>query len=206
MASIKLYYFNSAGRGECLRLLLAASGKDWEDVRFTGEDWPNKYKAEAPFGQAPFLEYKGKKYGQSVAIATFLAREFGFGGKTNLESLRIDEVVQLCQDLIACMVKMYYEKDEAKKAEILEKLKNEDAPKFFGFFEKLLEESGTGYFVGKQLTLADFAVYDVVVNAIQGPMLKLTGADEKFPLIRAVCHKVADHPKVKEYLAKQKAS
>lgn len=32
---------------------------------------------EAPFGQGPYLEYNGKKYGQSIAIASFLAREFG---------------------------------------------------------------------------------------------------------------------------------
>ena len=33
--------------------------------------------SEAPFGQAPFLEYNGKKYGQSSAIAAFFANEFG---------------------------------------------------------------------------------------------------------------------------------
>lgn len=43
MASIKLFYFESRGRGELLRLLLAASGVEWEDIRFSWEEWP-KFK------------------------------------------------------------------------------------------------------------------------------------------------------------------
>ena len=46
MAGFKLYYFNFWGLGETCRLLLAASGRDWEDIRFTREEWHNtdKYK------------------------------------------------------------------------------------------------------------------------------------------------------------------
>ena len=46
MAGFKLYYFNFWGRGEICRLLLAASCRDWEDIRFTKEEWHNtdKYK------------------------------------------------------------------------------------------------------------------------------------------------------------------
>jgi glutathione S-transferase len=33
--------------------------------------------SEAPYGQLPYLEYKGKTYAQSLAIAAFLAKEFG---------------------------------------------------------------------------------------------------------------------------------
>ena len=32
---------------------------------------------EAPYGQVPYIVYKGKKYGQSIAIATFIARKLG---------------------------------------------------------------------------------------------------------------------------------
>ena len=43
MPSYKIYYFDSAGLGEILRLMLADQGIDFEDVRFNQEDWP-KYK------------------------------------------------------------------------------------------------------------------------------------------------------------------
>ena len=32
---------------------------------------------DAPYGQLPYVIYNGKKYGQSVALASFFAREFG---------------------------------------------------------------------------------------------------------------------------------
>lgn len=31
----------------------------------------------APYGQVPYMIYKGKKYGQSIPIATFIARKLG---------------------------------------------------------------------------------------------------------------------------------
>ena len=44
MAGFKLYYFNFWGRADICRLLLAASGRDWEDIRFTKEEWHNTDK------------------------------------------------------------------------------------------------------------------------------------------------------------------
>ncbi|KAK7459682.1 hypothetical protein BaRGS_00038985 [Batillaria attramentaria] len=43
--SIKLYYLHLTCRAEVCRLLLAASGVEWEDVRFPYADWP-KFKPE----------------------------------------------------------------------------------------------------------------------------------------------------------------
>ena len=40
MPSYKLTYFNGRGRGEIARMLLAASGKKFEDVRIEFSDWP----------------------------------------------------------------------------------------------------------------------------------------------------------------------
>nr|KAG5687206.1 hypothetical protein BaRGS_006827 [Batillaria attramentaria] len=112
--SIKLYYLHLTCRAEVCRLLLAASGVEWEDVRFPYADWP-KFKPAAPFGKCPYMDYNGKIYGEAVAIANFLAREFGFAGKTNLESLRIDEVVHLGQDVFLCYHNIFYEEDQTKK-------------------------------------------------------------------------------------------
>jgi glutathione S-transferase len=42
MPSYKLYYFNAMGRAEISRLLFAAAGVKYEDVRVEGPDWPKK--------------------------------------------------------------------------------------------------------------------------------------------------------------------
>ncbi|PVD21607.1 hypothetical protein C0Q70_17406 [Pomacea canaliculata] len=201
MANVKLFYFDSAGRAELIRLVLTAAKVEFDDVRFQGDDWPAKYKPVAPFGQAPFVEYNGKKYGQSIAIAKFFARENGLYGANNLEAFRIDEVVGLVQDFFTVLVKIFLEQDPAKKEEIKATMEKDDAPKFLRFFQKLLQENGTGYFVGDKLSLADLIVYDMVTQ------LQKTfnfDASTDFPEIKALVDKVASDENIKTYIDSKK--
>jgi glutathione S-transferase len=55
MVKYKLHYFDARGRAELIRLIFAAAGKKFEDVRFQREVWQD-YKPMSPTGQAPFLE------------------------------------------------------------------------------------------------------------------------------------------------------
>ncbi|KAH9508180.1 Glutathione S-transferase 1 [Bulinus truncatus] len=196
--NIKLTYFNGRGRAEVSRLVLAVAGQKYEDVRLAGDQWA-ALKPKTPFGQLPVLEVDGKSFGQSLAIATYLAREFNLYGKTNLDGLKIDQVVQLCTDFQNAGSKAYYEKDEAKKAELLKNLKEVEAPKYLGFFEKLLKENGSGYFVGSSLTLADLLVYDLVFNYQQRSAVNTEG----YPLLQAFYKKVDNHDKIKAYVSKR---
>ncbi len=51
-------------------------------------------------GCLPELEYDGHKIGQSMAIARFLAREFGLVGKSNLEAAQMDAIIDLGIDMM----------------------------------------------------------------------------------------------------------
>lgn len=42
MAEIKFVYFDLRARGEPVRLVLAAAGKQWNDVRISFEQWPQE--------------------------------------------------------------------------------------------------------------------------------------------------------------------
>ena len=39
MPSFKLIYFNARGGGELSRLVFAAAGEEYEDIRLSGDDW-----------------------------------------------------------------------------------------------------------------------------------------------------------------------
>ncbi|XP_059143205.1 glutathione S-transferase 1-like [Physella acuta] len=199
LKNIKLYYFDAQGRAELTRIILAAAGVKYEDIRYTFQTWPAE-KSKMPFGQLPVISVDGKMFGQSLAIATFVAKEAGFYPKNNLDGLKVDQVVQLGVDFQTAAVKAFFEKDEAKKSVYEKELKEVEVPKYLDIFEKLLKESGTGYFVGTTLTLADFCIYDLVAMMIGRGVLSTS----KHPLVDGLVKKIESNPNVKTYLANRK--
>jgi glutathione S-transferase len=178
---------------------MAAGAIPYEDKRLTHDQWATE-KPNTPFGQAPVLEVDSHRFAQSIAIATYLAREANLYGKNSLEGLQIDQVINLGADFLNAAVKAFFEKDEAQKAELLKNVKEVEAPKYLAFFEKLLKESGTGFFVGNSITFADIFVYDLCYNFGQRKMLATDG----HPLVEALIKKVESHDKIKAYLATRK--
>ena len=121
MSNIKLTYFNGRGRGETARLILAFAGKDYEDRRISFgkttirmiiiltdliliDDMPS-IKPSLPYGQVPVLEVDGVNICQSMAIARFLANEYGLTGNSSLVKAQIDEVVDVINDVQNAMVR-----------------------------------------------------------------------------------------------------
>nr|KAG5698212.1 hypothetical protein BaRGS_030575 [Batillaria attramentaria] len=200
MASIKLVYFDIRGRAEFIRLVLEAAGQTYEDERVQFADWET-VKPTTPHGSLPYLVYNGKVYGQSGAIAAFLAREFGLYGKTNLDGLRIDEVHGLWEDQMPNIFKYRWIKDETKKAECLKKALEEDLPKYFGIYENMLKDNGgSGYLVGNSVSLGDLYLYDLQDNLLQ---LK-KDALKDYPLMQKLRQNVESQPLIKAYLARRK--
>ena len=114
MSTYKLTYFNGRGLGEASRLIFAAAGQKYEDVRVERDQWPTK-KAEMPLGQIPVLEFDGVKLPQSTSIARFLAKQFQLAGKDNFDQAKVDAVVDTITDLVVKFIPIFMEKDEAKK-------------------------------------------------------------------------------------------
>nr|ABF67507.1 glutathione-S-transferase isoform 2 [Haliotis discus discus] len=184
MSQYKLIYLDFRGRGELSRLLFALAGQEYEDVRFKREDWP-AVKDKYIFGRIPVLEVDGKQYGQSMAIASFLAKRFGFHGSTDVEVLEVDQVLGIVGDIRAALVRAFLERDEGRKAEIVTENKETNIPRFLGFLETVLKNNNTGYYVGDKLAYADVAAFDDLFAArIEESLM------ERFPLVKANSEKV----------------
>ncbi|XP_046575234.1 probable glutathione S-transferase 7 [Haliotis rubra] len=197
MPQYKLIYFDFRGRGELSRLLFVLAGQEYEDVRIKMKDWPAQ-KGKYVFGRLPVLEVDGKQYGQSMAIANFLARRFGLHGKTDVEILEVDQVNGIVADILAVLVPVFLEKDEAKKAELAKENNETNIPKFLGFLETVLKNNNTGFFVGSKIGYADVAVFDVLDAAGA-----LKGLVDGFPLVKANVEKVKSNARIAQYLAKR---
>ncbi|KAK7093966.1 glutathione S-transferase-like [Littorina saxatilis] len=199
MSGIKLTYFDGRGRGEISRLLLTAAGQKFEDVRITFDQWP-ALKAKSKFNVLPNLQYNGKTYGQSMAIAQFLAREFGMYGKDNEEALRVDEAVHILTDVRTTMMKIMFEKDAAKKEELVTGAK-ESIPKALKFLDELAVANGKkGFIAGSKLSIADLLLLDSLDTAKKViPEISLNG----LPELQKVMRSVEATPSIKSYLAKR---
>lgn len=202
MSNYKLYYFPLRGRGELIRLLFAAAGQDYEDIRITFEEWPKK-KETITTGQLPTFEVDGQQICQSLAIARYLAREFGYAGKSNIEQALVDQVVDTVNDYLGDFYKAWFGDADKKKTEV-GKYVNETTPKTLKCIEKWLKDNngGDGFFVGSSVTIADLLVYEALTNVIQIDSKVL----DAFPKVAAHRKRVAILPKLKEYLEKRPKS
>ncbi|XP_072038015.1 hematopoietic prostaglandin D synthase-like [Amphiura filiformis] len=203
MPSYKLTYFNGRGRGENARMMFAAAGVPYEDNRIEFKDWP-QMKASTPLGSLPILEVDGKqKLVESKAINRYMAREFGFYGKDNMESTRIDIVTEIIDDIWLKLVDAMFENDEAKKEEQLNKIFTETAPKKLEFLEQFLGENdeGKSYFVGKSITFADIDF----IHAMSYYLLpgKNDNGLDKYPKLKALLERASAHEKIAAWIAER---
>ncbi|CAJ0605917.1 unnamed protein product [Cylicocyclus nassatus] len=199
MVHYKLTYFDSRGSAEIIRQIFALAGQDYEDVRLTQEEWP-KHKAEMPFGQMPVLDIDGKQLAQSAAIARFLARKFGFAGKTPYEEAVVDSIVDQFKDFTAeirpsLRVVMGFEQGDKDK--LAKDVLFPARDKFFGFMTKFLKQNKSGYLVGDSLTFADLYLAEHSAEFAK----KMPSIYDGFPEIKAHAVKVHSNPALKKWLA-----
>jgi len=154
MSKIKLTHYNARGRAETIRLVLAYAGKEFEDKRIAPEDMPS-LKPSLPFGQLPVLEIDGDTIGQSMAIARFLANQYGIAGSSNLVKAQVDEVVDVMNDVQDAMYGTFFEKDEKVKAEKIKKVKEETIPNSLANLEKVMKARGGQFFAGNCFSWAE---------------------------------------------------
>jgi hypothetical protein len=100
---LKLYYFNTPGKGECVRLLCTYSNLDFEDVRISSDDLGNlKKEGKLVFGQVPALEVDGKNVlVQSAAIMRYLGKLTGLYPSCPLQAAKVDAIIDQENDLFS---------------------------------------------------------------------------------------------------------
>jgi len=202
MTSYKLTYFNVRARAEVIRLIFAAAGVEYEDVRITRDQWP-ALKPETPFGQLPMLEVDGQKLSQSIACARYLARKFNLAGKTEMDQARGDMLIDCFIDSIEPLIKFFKEADETKKAEVKKKYVEEQLPAYLTSLEALLSANhgGDKFFVGDELTWIDLAFLnhvDWLTHVCENPLSnhqKLAALKERVEKVPNIAKWIEERPK-----------
>lgn len=198
----KFYYYKATGRGNQVRLTMAAAGVEWEDVFPTGfPPTPEEKQAWRDIGKnsttnVPMLVMEdGTVYTQSLAVVRTVAR-MGDGSlmpKEDKDLYVFDKIIADADDLRTLAYKSFPSWGCPQKNVnnyILNVL-----PVHLGNLERQL----TGdYFVGNSLTAADICAYDAIVSFGSS---RVTGALDKFPKLQAFVSRVESQPNISKYMA-----
>jgi len=198
MPTYKLHYFNAMGRAELIRFVFAQAGVPYEDIRLTSEQWA-EFKPKTPYGQMPVLEVDGKMLAGSGPIERFLAEQYGLAGSNAFENADIASILDVIVDLGQRLIQYFYEKDEARKAELKKGLEETHIPKYLGALEKraAANNSADGWIYGAKVTYADFGVY------LEGAyLLKVMSQNvlDNYPALKKLRESVEKLPNIAKWL------
>lgn len=201
MSDYKLTYFDGLGLAELIRLIFVQAEVSFKDVRIDDKDW-DTIKPTVTYGVLPTLETEGQTFFQSIAIARYLARKFGLAGKTELEHLKVDIVIDTFEDAYKPISAYYrFEDGDKRKEELKNTYANETLPRFLGTLEKLLKSNKNGdeYFVGDSLTWADLHIIDFVPRVER--LVKIKVPLENYPKLKNLYERVSNQPKIANWIA-----
>ena len=151
-----LTYFDVRGRAEVVRLILEETATPYRERRVQVSEWP-ALKPSLPFGQLPTYEDGDLHIVQSHAIYRYLARKHNLYGTNEREHVRVDIVEEAFVDAQNTIGGFYWNPDFATKRDEFEA---STLPDLLGKLQRLLEQNtASDYWVGKQLTLADFVAW-----------------------------------------------
>lgn len=181
------------------RLIFVVAGVDFEDVRIPDDKWQS-LKPKMPFGMLPILEVDGQVICQSKAIARFLAHRFGLVGKTDMENVRLDMIVECLEDSNAPIVKMFLEPDLTKRAALKKMYAEVQMPEHYRNLENMLKanKGGDGFFIGDKLTWADLYFIHICTRA---PIHNIHLDWSKYPKLKALRKRVESIPKIAAHIA-----
>ncbi|KAL7547011.1 hypothetical protein ACHAWF_010335 [Thalassiosira exigua] len=200
--SAKLYYYQATGRGHAIRLALAASNIEFEDVYATFPPSEEQKAAWRKIGgnsttNVPMLQMPdGTVYTQSQAVMRAVGRMGGLMPADDASLYRTDKLMCDADDLRSASYKCF--KFWGAPQSACDEFIATVLPNHLGNLERQLKEPGTKYFVGDSLTLADLACYDAVVNFGSN---RHPPALDTFPELKAWKERVEAHEGINKYLA-----
>lgn len=195
MSSLKLTYFDLAGRAEPIRLAFAIAGIDFEDERIPFAEF-DALKPKLPLGALPVLAVDGVVYAQSSAILRYAGKRGGlYPRDDDLAAMRVDEVMDTLDEVSA---KLHSD----SSADARKKFVDEAVPKYVPRLNKIAEENkGSPWIVGNSMTVADVKCYTFVTPLTSGAFEHVPAdALSDYTYLLEACKAVGEQPKVAEWM------
>jgi len=148
----------------------------------------------------PVLVVDGKAYTQSLAQLRYAGKLSKLYPEDPVAAMAVDEVLDISQDILT---KCPQDTDEEiKKAKRLEYAEGTMKSRM-SLLAQRVEESGSGFMVGSDFTIADVCAYFLLAMIRDGSFDHVPGTyTDAWPKLAALEKKVPEHPLVKAYYEK----
>ncbi|KAF0974574.1 hypothetical protein FDP41_006606 [Naegleria fowleri] len=175
-----LTYFNSRGKSEIIRLILAEAGVDYEEVNvgvWHPTDKSEQFQQLVQSGTLAFDSLPSYKDDQiflvqSAAIVRYLAKRYGLSGSNLVEESLIDQfyegvldITTLLRSAFNVMYPVTKEVSSATIEETMEMIGREKLPNCISHFERALK--GKTFLVGEKISYADIALFYILDNLLE---------------------------------------
>ena len=215
------YWPTIQGRGEFVRLALEEAGAAYVDVargsKAAGEGVPALMAAmgdpalvHPPFAP-PFLRSGRLLIGQTANILLYLGERHGLAPKAEAGRLWTNQLQLTLADLVdeahdthhPIASSLYYEDQKAEAERRSADFLATRAPKYLGYFERVLERNPRGdkYLVGARLTYADLSLFQAVAGLAYAFPRAMARLEKSHRRVAALARRIAERPQVAAYLA-----
>jgi glutathione S-transferase len=217
----ELYYWPSIqGRGEFVRLALEEARADYIDVaRESGRGkgvaammqiLERQRLAQPPFAP-PFLRAGKLVIAQTANILHYLGPRLGLVPKAAAAQLWAHQLQLSVADFLVEVhdthhpidSSLYYDQQKTEARRRSKHFIEERAPKFLGYFERVLQSNsrGKGYMIGRGLTYVDLSMFQIVAGLRYAFPRTMRRAEAHYPGLVALHERVARRPNTAAYLA-----
>jgi glutathione S-transferase len=210
----ELYYWPGIqGRGEYVRLALEEAGAGYTDVARGARGVAAMMKMmearNTPPFAPPFLKAGQLVIGQTANILLYLGSRHGLAPKAEAGRLWLHQLQLTVTDFVTEVhdthhplgPSLYYEDQKGSAKKRTDEFWNERVPKYLGYFEQLLKDSGGGHVTGRRLTYVDLSMFQLVEGMRYAFPKRMKAFERKIPGLVDLHDRVAARPNIKSYLA-----
>jgi len=216
----ELYYHPTVqGRGEFIRLALEEAGADYVDVARKGKAGAaamfriinDKRSARPPYAP-PFLKAGKLVIAQTANILLYLGPQLKLAPRDEAGRLWAHQLQLTITDLVVEIHDthhpitswLYYEEQRPAAKRRTRDFWRYRAPKFLGYFERVLQRNGGRYLVGGRLTYVDLSLFQIIEGLRYAFPKRMKRFEKKVPGLVALHDRVAARPRIKAYMSSKR--
>ena len=219
----ELYYWPSIqGRGEFIRLALEEVGAEYVDVAREPKEQGGGVGAlikligegggEHPPFAPPILKARRLVIAQTANILLYLGERLGLAPKSEAGRLWTHQLQLTLADFVdevhdthhPIAASLYYEDQKTEAARRTGHFLKERAPKYLGYFERLLATNSRGWLAGARLAYADLSLFQVVEGLEYAFPRAAARLAKRHPHVIALRDRVKARPRIAAYLASER--